>query len=179
MSRIGKKPINIPDKVQISLKDGVVKTKGPKGELDFTLPEGINCNVENNILTVVRPNDEKKIRSLHGLCRSIIANNVEGVSNGFSKTLQIIGVGYKAELKGKKLLLALGYSHPILILPPEGIEFLSPNPNTIIVNGIDKQLVGEVSAIIRKMRPPEPYKGKGIRLENEYVRRKAGKTTSK
>ncbi|OGU10798.1 MAG: 50S ribosomal protein L6 [Ignavibacteria bacterium GWB2_35_12] len=179
MSRIGKKPINIPPKVQVSVEGRVLKAKGPKGELFMKLPDQIDLNIDNNIITFVRPNDEKKVKSLHGLSRALAANVIEGVVNGYSKTLQIIGVGYKAEMKGKRLILALGYSHQIMVVPPEGIDISSPSPNTIIVNGIDKQLVGQTAAVIRDLRPPEPYKGKGIRYENEYVRHKAGKTTAK
>lgn len=179
MSRIGKKPINIPPKVQVSVDDRVLRAKGPKGELFMKLPDQIDLNIENDILTFSRPNDEKKVRSLHGLTRALAANVIEGVVNGYSKTLQIIGVGYKAEMKGKRLVLALGYSHQILVVPPDGIDISSPTANTIIVNGIDKQLVGQTAAVIRDLRPPEPYKGKGIRYENEYVRHKAGKTTAK
>ncbi|TAL69475.1 MAG: 50S ribosomal protein L6 [Bacteroidetes bacterium] len=179
MSRIGKKPINIPPKVQVSFDDRTIKAKGPKGELALKLPEPIDVNIENNVITIVRPNDEKKVRALHGLSRALTANVIEGVVNGYTKTLQINGVGYKAEMKGKRLMLSLGFSHPVLVIPPDGIDINSPNPNTIIVNGIDKQLVGQTAAVIRKLRPPEPYKGKGIRYENEYVRHKAGKTTAK
>ncbi|MFA6570664.1 MAG: 50S ribosomal protein L6 [Bacteroidota bacterium] len=179
MSRIGKKPIAVPDKVQISIENGLLTAKGPKGVLTQKIPEGIECTFENKTLTFQRPNDEKKVRSLHGLSRALVANTVEGVTNGFQKTLQIIGVGYKAEMKGNRLLLALGFSHPVLVLPPDGIEFVTPNPNTIIIKGIDKQLIGEVSATIRRLRKPEPYKGKGIRYEGEFVRHKTGKTTAK
>lgn len=179
MSRVGKKPIVVPKNVQISIQDKLIKAKGPKGEQEFSIPEPIECTFENNILTYSRPNDEKKVRALHGLTRAITANMVEGVSNGFTRVLQIQGVGYKAEMKGNRLLLSLGYSHPILVLPPDGITFALTNPNTINVTGVDKQQVGEIASVIRRMRPPEPYKGKGIRFENEYVRRKTGKTTAK
>ncbi len=154
MSRIGKKPINIPPKVQVSIDGRVLKAKGPKGELSMKLQDQIDINIDNNIITFSRPNDEKKARSLHGLTRALAANVIEGVENGYSKTLQIIGVGYKAEMKGKRLVLALGYSHPILVVPPDGIDISSPSPNTIIVNGIDKQLVGQTAAVIRDLRPP-------------------------
>ncbi len=178
MSRIGNKPIVVPDKVQVTIEDNLFKAKGPKGELEIRIPEEITVKLEDKEITFSRINETKRVKSFHGLIRSLAANVVEGVSSGFQKTLQIEGVGYKAELKGQKLFLSLGYSHPILVFPPEGIEFQCPNANTIIVSGIDKQLVGEISARIRKLRPPEPYKGKGIRYQGEYVRRKAGKTAA-
>ncbi|MBI5325913.1 MAG: 50S ribosomal protein L6 [Ignavibacteriae bacterium] len=179
MSRIGKKPINIPPKVQVSVDNHTIKAKGPKGELSLKLPESIDISIENNIISFSRPNDEKKVRSIHGLTRALASNVIEGVANGYTKTLQINGVGYKAEMRGNRLMLSLGFSHPVLVVPPDGIDIISPNANTIIINGIDKQLVGQTAAVIRKLRPPEPYKGKGIRYENEYVRHKAGKTTAK
>lgn len=179
MSRIGKKPIIIPDNVKINFEGNKVVVTGPKGSLYFSLPESINCNVENNKLTISRENDDKKIRAVHGLSRAIINNMVTGVTEGFTKTLQIEGVGYKAEMKNQNLMLSLGYSHQILFIPPEGIKFETPSATMINVIGIDKQVVGEVAAKIRKLRPPEPYKGKGIRYKDEFVRRKAGKTASK
>lgn len=179
MSRVGKKPITIPDKVNVTVDGNTIKAKGPKGELAFSVPEGIEFKIENKTLTFSRTNDEKKVRALHGLSRALTNNIIEGVLNGFTKTLQIEGVGYKAEMKGNNLMLSLGFSHPLLVIPPAGVKISSPNPNTILLDGIDKQLVGEVAAKIRKLRPPEPYKGKGIRYSDEYVRRKAGKTTSK
>lgn len=179
MSRIGKKPIAIPDKVQVSVQDNVLKAKGPKGELELRIPSEIDYKIENKELVFSRKSDDKYIRALHGLTRALSFNVVEGVTNGFTRTLQIEGVGYKAELRGKKLSLAMGFSHAVLIIPPEGIQLEVPNVNTIKINGIDKQLVGQVAAKIRQIRPPEPYKGKGIRYEGEYVRRKAGKTAAK
>jgi len=179
VSRIGLKPLQIPDKVQVTIKDRNIQVKGPKGELEFEMPELIDLKMEENVISFSRANDDKKVRALHGLTRALTANMVQGVSNGFTRTLKIEGVGYKAEMRGLYLMLSLGYSHPILVVPPKGIEIQTPQPTTIIVSGIDKQLVGEVSARVRKLRPPEPYKGKGIRYEGEYVRRKAGKTTSK
>lgn len=179
MSRVGKKPITVPDKVQVDIKDKVLMAKGPKGVLMLDIPAEINYTFENKTLTFSRECDEKQIRALHGLTRALANNVIEGVINGFTKTLQIEGVGYKAELKGKKLFMTLGYSHPILIIPPDGIEFVVPNANTINILGIDKQLVGMIAAKIRKLRPPEPYKGKGVRYEGEYIRRKAGKTATK
>lgn len=179
MSRIGLKPLQIPDKVQVKTEGRTITAKGPKGELSFNIPENIEFKIEDNVLSFSRNSEDKKVRALHGLTRSLVFNMVEGVSNGFSKTLKIEGVGYKAEMKGKYLYLSMGYSHPILFVPPAGIEFSTPQATTIIVSGADKQLVGEVSSIIRKQRKPEPYKGKGIRYEGEYVRRKAGKTNTK
>ena len=179
MSRIGLKALQIPDKVQVIIKDNCITAKGPKGELSHNIPEPIEYKLENNVLTFSRPNDEKKVRALHGLTRALTANLVQGVATGFTKSLKIEGVGYKAEMKGKNLFLSLGYSHPILVVPPYGIEIQTPTATTIVISGADKQLVGEVSARVRKLRKPEPYKGKGIRYDGEYVRRKAGKTNSK
>ena len=179
VSRIGLKPLQIPDKVQVVIKDNCIIAKGPKGELSHNIPEPIEYKLENNVLTFSRPNDEKKVRALHGLTRALTANLVQGVATGFTKTLKIEGVGFKAEMKGVNLFLSLGYSHPILVVPPQGIEIQTPTPTTIVIGGADKQLVGELSARVRKLRKPEPYKGKGVRYEGEYVRRKAGKTNSK
>ncbi|MCK5741192.1 MAG: 50S ribosomal protein L6 [Chlorobi bacterium] len=179
MSRIGKQPITVPKSVQVTVNDRIIKAKGPKGELQVDVPVGINTEFENNVITFTRDNEEKITRSLHGLTRALAANVIEGVEKGVSKTLKIEGVGFKAEMKAKRLLLNLGYSHPILFIPPPGIEFVVTSPTTIIVNGNDKQLVGEVAAKVRRLRKPEPYKGKGIRYEGEYVRRKAGKTAAK
>lgn len=179
MSRIGLKPLQIPDKVQVKTEGNTITAKGPKGELSLNIPENIEYKLENNVLTFSRTNEEKKTRSLHGLTRTLVNNIVTGVSTGFTKTLKIEGVGYKAEMKGNNLFLSLGYSHPILVVPPQGIEIQTPQATTIIVTGADKQLVGEICARVRKLRKPEPYKGKGIRYEGEYVRRKAGKTNTK
>lgn len=179
MSRIGKKPVPIPDKVKVSIDNNILKAKGPKGELCVNIPENINYSLENNVLTFSRENDIKKVRAIHGLTRALSANVVEGVMNGFTKTLQIVGVGFKVEMRGRNLLLFLGFSHPVLFIPPEDITIATTNPNTIQVSGIDKQIVGEICAKIRALRPPEPYKGKGIQYAGEYIRRKAGKTTSK
>ncbi|MFP4368312.1 MAG: 50S ribosomal protein L6 [Bacteroidota bacterium] len=178
MSRIGNMPVTIPDKVQVDFSKGYFHVKGPKGELRVRVPEKIEHKIEDKKLIFSRISEEKKVKALHGLTRSLTANAVEGVSNGFSKTLQIEGVGFRAELKGAKILLSLGFSHPVLIIPPDGINFEVPNANTIKVIGIDKQVVGQIAAKIRKLRPPEPYKGKGIRYEGEYIRRKAGKTAA-
>jgi len=175
MSRIGKKPIEIPDGVSIEAAPGRVSVKGPKGELSQSLSPRMKVEQADGTLTVGRPSDRGPDRALHGLTRSLIANMVEGVTDGYEKRLEIQGVGYRAQLKGKALELAIGYSHPVSFPAPEGIEFEVPQPTEIVVRGIDKQLVGEVAANIRKKRPPEPYKGKGIRYAGEHVRRKVGK----
>ncbi len=175
MSRIGRKPIAVPDAVTVEVAPGRVAVKGPKGELDQVLSTEMKVEQADGTLTVERPTDRGEHRALHGLTRSLIANMVEGVTDGFEKRLEIQGVGYRAQLKGKNLELALGYSHPVAIEAPEGIEFEVPQPTEIVVRGIDKQLVGQVAADIRKRRPPEPYKGKGIRYRGEHVARKVGK----
>jgi large subunit ribosomal protein L6 len=175
MSRIGRKPISVPESVTVELAPGRVGVKGPKGELVQSLSTDMTVEQDAGVVTVQRPTDRGEHRALHGLTRSLIANMVEGVTDGFEKRLEIQGVGYRAQLKGKSLELALGYSHPVLVDPPEGIEFEVPQPTEIIVRGIDKQLVGQVAADIRKRRPPEPYKGKGIRYRDEHVARKVGK----
>lgn len=179
MSRIGNKIIEIPEKVSISEKDGVITAKGPNGERAVNLPEGISLEIKDNQINVSRANETKVVKSKHGLIRSLISNAVDGVNEGFKKTLIIEGVGFRAELKGSRLVLSLGYSHPILIIPPDGIEFQTPTQTSIVISGSDKQLVGEVSSKLRKLRPPEPYKGKGVRYEGEVIRRKAGKSASK
>ncbi len=175
MSRIGRKPVAVPDSVTVEIAPGSVAVKGPKGELTQSLAADMKVVQEDGNVTVSRPTDRGEHRALHGLTRSLIANMVEGVTDGFEKKLEIQGVGYRAQLKGKSLELALGYSHPVSIEPPEGIEFEVPQQTEIIVRGIDKQLVGQVAADIRKRRPPEPYKGKGIRYSDEHVMRKVGK----
>lgn len=176
MSRIGKAPITIPSGVQIVVNNGSVRVKGPKGQLDQIAHPDMRFEQENGVFTVKRPTDSRQHRSLHGLTRSLINNMVIGVTDGFSKILDIEGVGYRAELDGKTLVLNVGYSHPVRFDPPGNVSFAVENRSkTIIISGIDKQVVGEVSAKIRKQRPPEPYKGKGIRYRGEYVRRKAGK----
>lgn len=179
MSRIGKMPINIPDKVKVEIKDGILNAKGPLGELSTRIPEEIKYNLDNNIITFSRNSEDKKVRALHGLTRALCYNVITGVINGFTKTLQLEGVGYKTEMREDKLQINIGFSHPMLIIPPKGIKFETPNANTIKISGPDKQVVGQVSAKIREIRPPEPYKGKGIRYEGEYIRRKAGKTAGK
>jgi len=175
MSRIGKQPIAIPDGVTVDVSDGVVTVKGPGGELSQRVDRDMRVTVDGGEVRVERPSDERQHRSLHGLTRSLIANMVEGVTQGFEKRLEIQGVGYRAALKGSDLELQVGYSHPVTMTPPQGIEFEVPAPNRIVVKGIDKQMVGEIAANVRKVRKPEPYKGKGIRYEGEYVRKKAGK----
>ncbi len=175
MSRIGRKPIAVPESVTVDVAPGRVAVKGPKGELAQSFDAEMKVEQENGTVTVSRPTDRGEHRALHGLTRSLIANMVEGVVDGFERKLEIQGVGYRAQLKGKTLEMALGYSHPVSIEPPEGIEFEVPQPTEVIVRGIDKQLVGQVAADIRKRRPPEPYKGKGIRYSDEHVVRKVGK----
>jgi large subunit ribosomal protein L6 len=175
MSRIGRKPIPVPSGVTVTVEPGLVRVNGPKGELFENVPRDITVNRDGEELLVTRPTDRSEHRALHGLTRSLVANMVEGVTNGYVKTLEIQGVGYRAALKGRDLELALGYSHPVSIKAPDGIEFEVPQPTRVIVKGISKQLVGEIAANIRKQRPPEPYKGKGIRYEGEYVARKVGK----
>jgi len=175
MSRIGKKPIAVPTGVTVTIDPEVVRVHGPKGELSERIPRDISVAQDGEELTVTRPTDRGEHRALHGLTRSLVANMVQGVTEGFQKTLEIQGVGYRAQLKGKDLELALGYSHPVPVKAPDGIEFEVPQPTRVIVRGISKQQVGEIAAYIRKQRPPEPYKGKGIRYEGEYVARKVGK----
>ena len=175
MSRIGKKPIAIPDGVTVEIKPELISVKGPKGELDQAVSGDMKVLQSDATLTVERPTDRGEHRALHGLTRSLIANMVEGVTQGYEKRLEIQGVGYRARRQGKALELSVGYSHPISVTAPDGIEFEVPAPTQIVVRGIDKQLVGEVAARIRRTRPPEPYKGKGIRYEGEHVRRKVGK----
>lgn len=175
MSRIGRKPVPVPDAVTVEIAPGIVAVKGPKGELRQDLSPDMKVEQDDGVVTISRPTDRGEHRALHGLTRSLIANMVEGVTDGFEKRLEIQGVGYRAALKGKKLELALGYSHPVAIDAPEGIDFEVPQPTEIVIRGIDKQLVGQVAADIRKRRPPEPYKGKGIRYKDEQVLRKVGK----
>ncbi|MCS7052597.1 MAG: 50S ribosomal protein L6 [Ignavibacterium sp.] len=179
MSRIGKKPIIIPQGVNITLNGNNLKVKGPNGELEMSIHPNISVNVKDNLIEVTRPDDLKQNRSLHGLTRALIQNMIKGVTEGYKKVLDIVGVGYKAELKGNNLLLSMGYSHPIYFIPPAGIKLETPTPTQIVVSGIDKQLVGLVAAKIRSFRKPEPYKGKGIRYSTEVIRTKAGKTAGK
>lgn len=179
MSRIGKKVLVVPAGVTVTVENNVFTAKGPKGELSFVVPSPITLEREGNEITFKRPSDEKHTRALHGLSRAMCNNCVVGVTNGFSRKLDIEGVGYRAEIKNDRLLLTLGYSHPILFIPPTGVKFETPSPTSIVVSGTDKQLVGQVAAKIRKQRPPEPYKGKGIRYSGEQILRKAGKSGKK
>ncbi len=178
MSHIGKKQIIIPEGVSLDIKSGThLTSKGKLGSLDYRINDGITVNIEDNVLTVLRKNDTKKMRELHGLTRALVNNMIIGVSIGYSKELHLVGVGYTADASSNKfLLLNLGFSHPIYFQKPDSIEFETPNNTTIIIKGISKQEVGEVAAKIRSLRKPEPYKGKGIKYSNEHIRRKAGKT---
>lgn len=179
MSRIGKRPVTIPGNVKVSVDGRKVSVEGPKGKLSRELLPQVSVSIEDGVLSVNRVNDSQEARSLHGLSRTLVANMVEGVSNGFSKSLEMVGVGYRATLEGRLLNLAIGYSHPVKITPPEGIEIAVEGTNKIHVKGADKQLVGDVAAEIRSVRPPEPYKGKGIKYAGEVIRRKAGKSGGK
>ncbi len=179
MSRIGKRPIPIPAKVSITIDGQDIQVKGPKGELARTLPTGVVVVQEGDTLLVNRKDDSRLARERHGLCRTLVANMVEGVSNGYQKRLEIQGIGYRAQVQGKTLNLSLGYSHPVVFEPPTGIEFAVENNTNVIISGIDKELVGNTAASIRASRPPEPYKGKGVRYAGEQVRRKAGKSGKK
>ena len=175
MSRIGRAPIPLPSSVTFSYDNALVTVKGPKGELSQMVPREMLVDLSDDVVTVRRPTESATHRSLHGLTRTLIANMVEGVTNGFEKRLEIVGVGYRASLKGSALEMLVGFSHPVLVEAPEGIAFEVPQPTIVIVKGTDKQAVGEIAAEIRRLRPPEPYKGKGIRYEGEYVQRKVGK----
>jgi large subunit ribosomal protein L6 len=175
MSRIGRKPISLPDGVSVVVRPGLVTVDGPKGQLAQTIPARMQIEERDGEILVTRPTERGEDRALHGLTRSLIANMVEGVTNGFEKRLEIQGVGYRASLRGTALELAVGYSHPVVKEAPEGITFEVPAPTQVVVRGNDKQQVGQIAAEIRKVRPPEPYKGKGIRYEGEYVARKVGK----
>ena len=175
MSRVGSKPVDLPQGVDVKVDGTTVTVKGSKGELNRLFHERMGFDVEESVVTVTRPDDTRESRALHGLSRALLNNMVVGVSDGFRKELEIQGVGYRATLKGKDIELLVGFSHPVVVEAPEGITFEVPEQTKIIVSGIDKELVGQVAANIRKVRPPEPYKGKGIRYVGEYVRRKAGK----
>ena len=180
MSRIGKAPVSVPSGVTVTLKDdNVISVKGPKGELTRSLPAAMTVAQENGQVTVTRPSDEDQHKSLHGLTRTLIANMVEGVTKGFSKNHELVGVGYKAEVRPYGLQLALGYSHPIEYRAPQGIKLTAPAPTQIVVEGANKEVVGQVAAEIRSLRPPEPYKGKGVKYAGEQIRRKAGKAGGK
>ena len=176
MSRVGRLPVEVPSGVDIKIDGSHVKIKGPKGELDFSFSPMIEISFQDGEIVVKRPSDTRELRSLHGTTRALIQNMVTGVKDGFQKELQLVGVGYRASLQGKNLVLNVGYSHPVEIEPPPGITFeVGDRSQQVFISGIDKQVVGQISAVIRKVRPPEPYKGKGIRYKDEYVRRKAGK----
>lgn len=179
MSRIGKRPIPIPAKVSVTIDGQDVQVKGPKGELSRTLPSGVVVVQEGDTVQINRKDDSRIARERHGLCRTLVANMVEGVANGYQKRLEIQGIGYRAQVQGRNLNLSLGYSHPVVFEPPAGIEFAVENNTNVLVTGIDKELVGNTAASIRASRPPEPYKGKGVRYAGEQVRRKAGKSGKK
>jgi large subunit ribosomal protein L6 len=179
MSRIGKLPVPVPSGVTVTIQGTRVAVKGPRGELARTLPEGLTIEQADGKLTVSRPSEETRYKALHGLSRTLIANMIEGVTKGFSKQLEITGVGYKAEAKPWGLALALGYSHPIEYKAPNGIKLSAPQPTQVVIEGADKEIVGQVAAEIRLLRPPEPYKGKGIKYAGEQIRRKAGKAAGK
>lgn len=175
MSRIGRLPITIPSGVTVAVKDGHVAVKGPKGELDMAYAQPIALEVKDNTVLVARPDDERRSRALHGLVRTLVAGMIDGVTKGYSKTLEIQGVGYRAQLQGKSVSLQLGFSHHVVVQPPKGVDVKVEGANRIVVSGADKQQVGQFAAELRSIRPPEPYKGKGIRYEGEHVRRKLGK----
>lgn len=178
MSRIGRKPVTITKGVKIEKKDDLIKVVGPKGELSARIPSEISVEIKGEEVVVTRASSEKRVRALHGTWRALINNMVKGVSEGYQRKLEIVGVGYKAEMKGKRLQMALGYSHPILFEPPADIKIEVPIPTNILISGISKQVVGQVAAKLRSFRPPEPYKGKGVKYAGEYIRRKAGKTAA-
>lgn len=179
MSRIGKKTIVVPKGVTVTQSGQIIKIKGPKGELENNVHPNISVEIKDSEIFVKRPNDLKENKALHGLTRALLQNLINGVTNAYSKTLDIVGVGYRAEMKGKNLLLNIGYSHPIFFIPPDEVTLQTPVQTQIVISGIDKQLVGLVAAKIRSIRPPEPYKGKGIKYSDEQIIRKAGKTAGK
>ena len=179
MSRIGNKPITVPSDVEVKIDGKVITVKGPKGSLEREIHKNISVAMDNNVITITRPDDEPENRSLHGLTRSLINNMINGVKEEYTRELQINGVGYRAQKQGKKLVMNLGYSHPVEMEEPQGITFDVPNPNTIIVRGIDKELVGQTAAVVRTKRPPEVYRGKGIKYVEEVIRRKEGKAGKK
>ncbi|HPT68596.1 MAG TPA: 50S ribosomal protein L6 [Syntrophomonas sp.] len=179
MSRIGRKPITRPDNVKVTIEENIITVEGPKGVLTQQIPQDITIEITDGQLQVNRPSDTANHRALHGLTRALVANMVQGVSQGFEKKLELVGVGYRAQLQGNKLLINIGFSHPVEVEPSQGIEFEVPAPTKITVKGIDKQLVGNTAAHIRAIRKPEPYKGKGIKYEGEVIRRKAGKAGGK
>ncbi len=175
MSRIGRKPITVPAGVEVTIDGSTVTAKGPKGTLTGTFNKNITITKDGDVINVTRPNDEKENRALHGLTRTLVANMVEGVHTGYSKTLEIVGIGYRASMQGKDLVLSVGYSHTVTMSAPEGITITVPSANQVVVSGADKQMVGQFASEIRGVRPPEPYKGKGIKYADEHVRRKEGK----
>ena len=179
MSRIGNKPITVPEGVEVKLDGQNITVKGPKGTLEREIHKNMKVTLDNNVITIARPDDQKENRSLHGLTRTLINNMIQGVKEEFTRKLEVNGVGYRAQKQGKKLVLTLGYSHPVEMEEPEGITFEVPNPNEIIVRGIDKELVGQTAAVIRTKRPPEVYRGKGIKYAEEVIRRKEGKAGKK
>ena len=179
MSRIGNKPITVPAGIDVTIDGQKITVKGPKGTLERTVNDNISIKLENGVIVVARPNDEKENRSLHGLTRTLISNMIQGVTEEFTRKLEVNGVGYRAQKQGKKLVLTLGYSHPVEMDEPEGITFEVPTPNEIIVKGIDKEKVGQTAAVIRTKRPPEVYRGKGIKYAEEVIRRKEGKAGKK
>ena len=179
MSRIGKTPVTVPKGVTVTIEGNTVRVKGPKGELERTVPAEMALAQENGEITVTRPSDEPNHRALHGLTRTLVSNMVEGVTKGFQKQLEIVGVGYKAENRPYGLQLALGFSHPVEFRAPAGIKLTAPTPTTVLIDGSNKEVVGQVAAEIRSLRPPEPYKGKGIKYQGEQIRRKAGKAGGK
>ncbi len=178
MSRIGRKPITIPQGVKVQKANRDITVAGPKGELKARVHPDVTVDIKDQIISLQRPSDVKAHRALHGLWRALLQNMIIGVSSGYSRKLELVGVGYRVEMKGKMLQLAVGYSHPILFRPPDGVKIETPTQTNVTISGIDKQLVGQVAAKIRSFRPPEPYKGKGIKYEGEYVRRKAGKAAA-
>jgi large subunit ribosomal protein L6 len=175
MSRIGRLPVQIPKGVDVTIDGSAVTVKGPKGQLSLELPEPIEITQNDGVLTVTRPNDEGNVRALHGLSRTLVANMVTGVTEGYRKTLEIVGVGYRVQARGNGVEFSLGYSHPVPVIPPDGVTLRVETPTRLVVEGIDKQRVGEVAANIRKLRKPDPYKGKGVRYQGEQIRRKVGK----
>jgi len=179
MSRIGKAPIPLPDKVSVSLNGLDVTVKGPKGELSRTLPDGVQISQDGDTLVVSPSSETRRSRERHGLCRTLVANMVEGVSQGYTRKLEIVGVGYRAAVQGKKLVVSAGYSHQVEMVPPDGVSFAVEGNTTVLVSGANKELVGNEAAKVRAIRPPEPYKGKGIKYEGEHILRKAGKTGKK
>jgi large subunit ribosomal protein L6 len=175
MSRIGKKPVPIPQGVKVQVTDGVVRAEGPKGKLAQTIPAPLSARLDGNALVIARPDDDRRVRALHGLTRALVANMVSGVKDGFERRLEIVGIGYRAQMQGKAIQLALGYSHPVVFPLPEGITAEVDKQTAIVLRGADKALLGQTAAKLRALRKPDPYKGKGIRYADEYVRRKVGK----